>query len=148
MSSATGVSNAVRWAPPALAVALVTGTGIAAVAADHPRLTRDRGLAVLVPRDGARVDDGFLLAWTAGAHKSLEFAVIVDATPPAPREAVVPGPATMLVRGTALRLTLGPRHGGSPSTRGWHEISIVPVDANGYRVGEDVTVVHLRDAGS
>jgi len=139
-------SAASRWAPPALAVALVAGTGLAAVAADHPRLRRDSGLSVLVPHDGSRVHDNFLLAWSGGGHRSLEFAVIVDAQPPRPRYIVVPGPATILVRGTALRLSLGPRTGGSPSTKHWHEISIVPVDANGYRVGEDVTVVHVRDS--
>ena len=119
---------------------------MAAATADHPQLTHDRGLAMLAPRDGARVGDGFLLAWSPGRHSSQRFAVLVDTQPPAPGAAAVPGPSTLIVLGTAVRMTLGPRHGGSPSARHWHQIVVVPVDANDYRIGEHATVVHVRDS--
>jgi hypothetical protein len=135
-----------RWAPPALAVAIVAGTGLAALAADRPHLTRDGGFGVVAPADGAKVGDGFLLAWTAGKHASQRFAVFVDAQAPRPGFAAVAGPNTLIVRGTALRLTLGPRAGGSPSARHWHQIVVVPLDDNDYRLGEDAVVVHVRDS--
>lgn len=135
-----------RWVPPALAVVMLAGTGLAAVTADRPQLTRDGSLVTLAPADGARVKDGFLLAWSAGAHKSMRFAVLIDHPAPRPSYGVQPGPNTLIVTGTAVRLTLGPREGGSPSARHWHEIVIVPLDANDYRVGEDAAVVHVRDS--
>ena len=140
------ISVASRWAPPALAVAIVAGTGLAALAADRPHLTRDGGLEVLAPADGTKVRSGFLLAWAAGKHTSLRFGVYVDAQPPRPGGVAVAGAHTLIVRGTALRLTLGAREGGSPSARHWHQIVVVPLDENDYRMGEDATVVHVRDS--
>lgn len=136
-----------RWAPPALAVAALLGTALAASAADHPRLTTARSFDVVAPRDGAKVGANFLLSWQEGGHASMRFAVLVDTTLPPALGAVVPGPTTLIVRGTAVRLTLGPRSGGSPSARHYHEIVVVPVDANDYRIGESAAVVHVRDDG-
>ena len=140
------IRTASRWAPPALAVAIVAGTGLAALAADRPHLTQASGFRVIAPRDGAKVGSGFLLAWNPGTHTSMRFAISVDSTPPRPGYAAIPGPATMLVQGSAVRLSLGARSGGSPSARHWHEIVIVPIDANNYRQGEAALVVHVRDS--
>ena len=41
-------------------------------------------------------------------------------------------------------LTLGPASKGSPSSRRFHTVSVVPLDSDGRRIGEDVATVHLR----
>lgn len=126
-----------------LAVVAGSAPAVGLALADGVQLTRDPGLTVLLPRDGAEVGAGFVLSWDPGAHRG-GFAVVVDSSLPAPGRAVEPGPSVLLTSSTALRMELGARVGGSPSARHHHAIVVVPVDADGRRVGEDVAVVHVR----
>jgi hypothetical protein len=59
-------------------------------------------------------------------------------------DVVPPAKTVVTVPGEAVRLTLGRRSGGSPSARDQHVLAVVPLDAAGRRVGEQVAVVHVR----
>ena len=128
-------------AAPVVAASLVAGAGGMVVATDL-ELLRDRGLRVLAPADGARVGEGFLLRWSGAAEG--RYAVVVDAAVPRPGAGARAGDHLVLVTGTSVRLTLGPRHEGSPSARRHHEVAVVPLDHQGRRVGEAVAVVRVR----
>lgn len=125
-----------------LATALALATGTMALASGLPELKRDRALRVLTPQDGALVGADFLLSWQAG-HPS-RFAVVVDAALPSPGSRVQAGKNVLTLEGTALRLTLGPRSGGSPSARRHHVVVVVPLDEDGRRIGEQAAVVRVR----
>ena len=123
---------------PVLAGAVAT-----AASADPEVLTADREHRVLTPADGELVGDGFRLAWTP-AEGAASYAVVVDGRLPRPGSVVRAGSTTLLLEQTALTLTLGPRHGGSPSARRFHAVSVVPLDGDGRRIGERVALVHVR----
>lgn len=125
-----------------LATVLALTAGTLALAAGGPELTRDRALRVLTPQDGSDVGADFLLSWSAG--RPSRFAVVIDAALPAPGALVKPGENVLTLDGTALRLTLGPRSGGSPSARRHHEVVVVPLDQDGRRIGEQTAVVRVR----
>ena len=69
-----------------------------------------------------------------------------DARVPGPGQLVTPGDHVLTLTGQALRLTLGPLTGGSPSARHQHTVVVVPLDSAGRRRGEQVALVHVRDA--
>jgi hypothetical protein len=125
-----------------LASVLVTVGGALVASADVPRLTEDTGFRVLTPHDGDRVGRDFLLSWTGGGTDS--FAVVVDDALPRPGDVVAAGKNVVTVPGDAVRLTLGARSGGSPSARDQHVLVVVPLDAQGRRIGEQTAVVHVR----
>ena len=128
-----------------LAVALAVVAGVVAVAWGDPGLRRDRGFAVVSPRDGAEVGDGFQLTWAPGAVAAPGgYAVVVDEALPAPGRRLAAGPRTLLLPGTSLQLHLGPASSGSPSARRFHTVQVVRLDDAGRRLGEDVAVVHVR----
>ena len=128
------------------AIAVVVAAGaVAAGAAGSVSLQRDRDFTVTAPVDGASVGPGFLLSWAAGRHAPAGgFAVVVDEALPRPGEPARPGDHTMLLKDTALRLTLGPATTGSPSARNTHVVQVIRLDSAGRRLGEDVAVVHVR----
>lgn len=133
-----------RLVPLAVAVAVVAGTGVAA-ATSGGDLRRDRGFAVVSPRDGAEVGPGFVLTWAPGSQAAPGgYAVVVDEALPVPGEPVKSGPRALLLAGTSLRLSLGPATTGSPSARRVHTVQVVRLDAAGRRLGEDVALVHVR----
>lgn len=117
--------------------------GVAVLAVPHPPLTRDAGFVVRQPSDGADVQERARVSWTA-ARGAARYALVVDAAPPAPGRAAVAGPHVLLVEGREAWLALGPATKGSPSSRGFHTVTVVPLDASGRRIGEDVATVHLR----
>lgn len=144
-----GADGRTRLIPLLVAAALVVGVGLAASAATSPAFTRDRDFAVTLPADGSSVRNPFLLAWAPGARPAAGgYAVVIDAATPPPGGVVRAGPRTVLVRDSALQLTLGAATTGSPSARGVHVISVVRLDEQGRRDGEDVAVVHVRATGS
>lgn len=126
----------------ALPLALVTG-GVA-VASPDVDLVRNRAFEVVSPADGDRVGEDFLLSWTGSPTGT--YAVVVDARVPGPGQLVTPGDHVLTLTGQALRLTLGPLTGGSPSARHQHTVVVVPLDSAGRRRGEQVALVHVRDA--
>ena len=133
-----------RLVPLAIAAAVVAGTG-AAAATTTADLRRDRGFAVVSPRDGAEVEPGFVLTWAPGSQAAPGgYAVVVDKSLPAPGDPVESGPRALLLRGTSLRLSLGPASTGSPSARRFHTVQVVRLDAGGRRLGEDIALVHVR----
>ena len=128
-----------------LVVAAVLVAAVATVAWGDTALRRDRGFAVVTPRDGAEVGAGFLVSWAPGSDPAPGgYAVVVDEALPAPGHRLEPGPRTLLLTGTALRLHLGPASSGSPSARRFHTVQVVRLDDAGRRLGEDVAVVHVR----
>lgn len=126
---------------PLAAAALAASAGAMALSAEAD-LTRDAGFRVLAPADGARVGPAFLLRWAGDA--TARYAVVVDAAVPSPGSVVAAGHHVVLVTGTAVRLTLGPRTKGSPSVRDHHEVVVVPLDGAGRRDGEAAAVVRVR----
>ena len=135
------MSLTVAATAPVVAASLVAGAGGMALTADLA-FVRDGGLRVVAPQDGARVGEGFLLRWTG--EDQGRYAVVVDAAVPRPGEVATPGDHVVLVTGTSVRLTLGPRHTGSPSARHHHDVVVVPLDAQGRRDGEAAAVVRVR----
>ena len=127
-----------------LAVALMAGAvGTVAAAGDVPALTESGATRILSPDSGAEVGRDFLLSWTG--PRSAAYAVVIDQALPAPGAVATAGSNVILVRdATAVRLTLGPRKGGSPSARRHHTVVVVPLDADGRRVGERSAVVQVR----
>lgn len=123
---------------PVLVAAAVT-----AASADAGALTADREFRVLTPADGDLVGDGFAVSWTP-ADGAASYAVVVDGRLARPGSVVRPGPTTLLLEERALSLTLGPREGGSPSARRFHTVSVLPLDEDGRRIGEQVALVHVR----
>lgn len=133
------------YRPPAgvaLGAVLALGAGAVLTVSGAPDLTRDAAFRVLTPRDGQHVGTSFLLTWTS--PRMQPFAVVVDGAVPPPGAAVTAGRTVLTLDGNALRLTLGPHVGGSPSARRSHVVVVVPLDAAGRRLGEQTAVVHVR----
>ena len=127
-----------------LAIVLLAGAaGTVSAAGGMPALTDSGATRILSPDSGAEVGRDFLLSWTG--PRAAAYAVVVDHALPAPGATATAGPNVILVRdATALRLTLGPRKGGSPSARRHHTVVVSPLDADGRRVGEQSAVVQVR----
>ena len=125
-----------------LAVApLVLGTAV--VTASGADLTRDTAFTVTAPLDGTRVSGPVTVAWTA-ARGASSYAVVVDRPLPHPGGRVSPGPQVLVLTGRQLSLELGAARSGSPSARTANTVSVLPLDSDGRRAGEDVAVVHVR----
>jgi hypothetical protein len=125
-----------------LATALLAGGAGMVSAAGLPALTDRAALRILTPVSGTEADGQFLLSWTGDPYPS--YAVVVDHHLPEPGAAVPPGKNVVLVKATAVLLKLGPKSGGSPSARHHHTVVVVPLDAEGRRVGEQTAVVQVR----
>ena len=117
--------------------------GLAILVLPHPPLTRDAGFVVRQPVDGSEVGDRARVSWTA-VRGATRYALVVDAAAPAPGRVATAGERVLLVAGQEAWLTLGPASKGSPSSRRFHTVSVVPLDSDGRRIGEDVATVHLR----
>ncbi len=130
--------------PLTLAVLLVLGAGLAAAASGDRALVRDRGFAVQEPVDGAEVGGQFRLRWARTDHAA-GYAVVVDAVVPKAGAKVAAAAHVLILTDTSLRLAVGRTRSGSPSARGFHTVSVVPLDGSGRRLGEDVAVVHVRN---
>lgn len=131
--------------PLPLAAGLVAGMGVAALVGPDVPLTRDRSFAVTAPGDGAEVGGAFTLRWTGSG--AAQYAVVVDAVPPAVGRRVEPGDRVLVLAGTSLRLSLGDATSGSPSARRHHRLTVVPLDGAGRRSGEAVATVSVRGRG-
>ena len=125
-----------------LAAVLVAGAAGMVVAEGVPALTESPKVRVLTPSSGAEVGEQFLLSWTGSGFPS--YAVVVDQALPRPGASARPGRNVVVVEANAVRLTLGPRSGGSPSARRHHTVVVVPLDEDGRRVGEQAAVVQVR----
>lgn len=119
-------------------------SGVTAMALSDQTLTRDRGFGIRVPGDGARIESGTLFSWTSQQNSST-YAVLVDATIPRPGAFVAPTDRILTVTGTSVRLTLGRAKTGSPSARGFHTVTVLPLDGQGRRLGSSAAVVHVRE---
>ena len=128
----------------ALGGALV-GTALVAVGVTGVPLRTDEAFVVASPRDGAVVGDGALFSWGASAGASA-YAVIVDGSLPRPGQVVSPTARVVMVTATSVRLTLGRAKTGSPSSRGFHTVTVLPLDGGGRRIGRDAAVVHVRNS--
>lgn len=129
--------------PGAWAVAAVPLAGIVLLAVPHPPLTRHTGFAVRAPADGSATARQAVVRWSA-APGAARYAVVVDAAPPAPGATATASAHVVLVDGRQVALSLGDATKGSPSSRGFHTLLVVPLDSGDRRLGEDVAVVHLR----
>ena len=125
-----------------LATALLAAGAGTVSATGLPALTERAPIRVLTPVSGATVEGQFLLSWTGQPFPS--YAVVVDHHLPPPGAEVRAGKNVVLVEATAVQLTLGPKSGGSPSARNHHTVVVVPLDADGRRIGEQTAVVQLR----
>jgi hypothetical protein len=123
-----------------LVVAAVTGLAVSGTP-----LRRDRDFTVSTPRDGAAIGSDALFTW-APTRGATTYAVVVDAGLPAQGQVVSPSERVMTVSGTSVRLTLGRARTGSPSSRGFHTVTVLPLDEQGRRLGRDAAVVHVRNA--
>lgn len=129
-----------------VAAVLAIAAGESAIGAAHgASVTRDRSFAFTSPADGASVPANFVLSW----HRldgQTRYAILIDETPPPPGTVITSTPTRLIANGiTALGLSLAPRQGGSPSLRHWHTVTIVPLNAQGRRVGEQSATVHVRE---
>lgn len=132
-----------RWALVAAPAAAPVVLGLALWGTGRPAMTHERSFRVLVPEDGSRVGSSVTVAWTA-RRGAASYALVVDVAPPRPGHPVRPGPHVMTLDGRSLALTLGPATTGSPSARAVHRLTVLPVDAAGRRLGEDVATVTVR----
>jgi hypothetical protein len=117
--------------------------GAALYAWQQPSLTTDTGFRITAPSDSGTVRQDLVLAWTK-ARGASSYAVVVDVALPEPGAVAVPGDRVVTLPGRLLALHLGRATTGSPSARAMHTLTVVPLDAAGRRVGEDVASVRVR----
>lgn len=132
-----------RWALVAAPAAVPAVLAAALWVGGSPAMTHDRSFRVLTPEDGSTVGAGATVAWTA-ADGAASYALVVDVAPPRPGAPVRPGTHVMTLTDRSMALTLGRATTGSPSARAVHRLTVVPVDAAGRRLGEDVATVTVR----
>lgn len=131
--------------PGAWAIGAAPVAAAALLLSPHAPLTRAAGFEVTSPADGADEARQTVVRWSA-APGAVRYAVVVDDAPPAPGAAAAPGERLVVVDGREVSVSLGAATSGSPSSRGFHTVVVVPLDGSGRRLGEDVAVVHLRGA--
>ena len=137
------MTSARRRALVAAPLAAPVVLGLVLWAAGRPALAHDRSFRVLAPADGSTVGAGVTVAWTALPGAS-SYALVVDVAPPRPGSVVQPGPHVMTMAQRSVAVTLGAASTGSPSVRDVHRLTVVPVDGDGRRLGEDVATVTVR----